>query len=114
MAGDLVAFLLASAVIVVFPGPDTLVVVRALLAGGPRHAARTAAGVLTGLVTWVGAAALGLSALLAASHAASLVLRVVGGSYLVVIGTRSLLAARRDATARHLADATVDVPATSP
>ncbi|HVC25052.1 MAG TPA: LysE family translocator [Acidimicrobiales bacterium] len=95
MLTSFATFLVASAVIVVFPGPDTLVVLRALLSGGRRQAARTAAGVLTGLATWVCAAALGLSALLAASHAASLALRIVGGAYLVLIGLRSLLASRR-------------------
>ena len=95
MLGALATFLVASAVIVVFPGPDTFVVLRALLSGGRRHAARTAAGVLTGLSIWVCAAALGLSAVLAASHAASLALRVVGGTYLVVIGVRALVASRR-------------------
>lgn len=100
MPGAFAAFLVASAVIVAFPGPDTLVVIRALLSGGRRHAARTAAGVLTGLGIWVCAAALGISALLAASHVASLVLRLAGGAYLVVIGVRALLSARRGAEAR--------------
>jgi threonine/homoserine/homoserine lactone efflux protein len=85
-------FVAASTVIVLFPGPDTLVVLRSLLAGGRRVAAWTAGGVLTGLVVWVGAAALGLSTLLRASHDGYLALRIAGAVYLVTLGVRSLVA----------------------
>ncbi|HET9692394.1 MAG TPA: LysE family translocator [Acidimicrobiales bacterium] len=83
------SFAVAATLIVLLPGPDTMVVLRGLLRGGRAAAARTAAGVLTGLVLWVGAAALGLAALLRASHDGSLVLRLVGGVYLVWMGVQS-------------------------
>lgn len=90
-----VSFTLASVLIVLLPGPDTLVVVRGLVRGGRRGGATTAAGVLAGLVIWVAATALGLSALLQASRLGYDALKVAGACYLVWIGVRSLLAVRR-------------------
>jgi threonine/homoserine/homoserine lactone efflux protein len=92
----ILAFSLAAALIVLLPGPDTLVVVRALLRGGAAEAVRTVAGVLTGLAVWVVAAALGLSALLRASHAGYDVLRVAGAAYLVWLGVQSLRSRSRE------------------
>lgn len=94
MTGAVIAFSLAAALIVLLPGPDTLVVVRNLVRDGRRTAVLTVAGVLTGLTVWVLAAALGLSALLRASHDAYLVLRVVGAVYLVWLGIQSLRSRR--------------------
>ena len=91
------SFTLASVLIVLLPGPDTLVVVRGLVRGGRRGGATTAAGVLTGLVVWVAATALGLSALLRASEVGYDALKIAGACYLVWIGVRSLLAVRRPA-----------------
>jgi threonine/homoserine/homoserine lactone efflux protein len=86
---DLGAFAVAATLIVLLPGPDTLVVLRGLVRGGRPMAARTAAGVLTGLTVWVGGAALGLSALLRASHDGYLALRMAGGAYLIFVGVQS-------------------------
>jgi len=86
----LLGFAAASALIVLLPGPDTLVVVRNLLRGGRRRAAATVVGVLSGLVIWVVAASLGLAAVLRASHTGYEALRYVGGAYLVYIGIQAL------------------------
>jgi threonine/homoserine/homoserine lactone efflux protein len=75
--------------VVLVPGPDTLVVVRNLLQGGRRQAVRTVLGVLSGLTVWVVTAALGLSAVLRASHDAYIGLRIAGAAYLIVPGVRS-------------------------
>jgi threonine/homoserine/homoserine lactone efflux protein len=99
----LVSFTLASILIVLLPGPDSLVVVRGLVRGGRRGGASTAAGVLCGLVVWVAAATLGLSALLQASEVGYDVLKVAGACYLIWIGVRSLLSIRR--TAAEVAEA---------
>jgi threonine/homoserine/homoserine lactone efflux protein len=92
-----VSFTLASVLIVLLPGPDSLVVVRGLVRGGRRGGATTAAGVLCGLVVWVAATALGLSALLQASEVGYEVLKIAGACYLVYIGVRSLLSVRKPA-----------------
>ncbi|MGC4110630.1 MAG: LysE family translocator [Nocardioides sp.] len=81
--------------VVLLPGPDSLVVVRGLVRGGRRGGAATAAGVLCGLVVWVTAASLGLSALLEASRTGYDALKVAGACYLLWIGVRSLLSIRR-------------------
>jgi threonine/homoserine/homoserine lactone efflux protein len=96
MVTAVLGFAVASVLIVLLPGPDTLVVVRNLLRGGRRRAMSTVIGVLTGLVIWVVAASLGLSALLRASHTGYDVLRYVGGAYLVWVGVQAL----RSRTAR--------------
>lgn len=90
MTTAMVTFALAAALIVLLPGPDTLVVVRNLVREGRRTAVLTVAGVLSGLAVWVGAAAFGLSALLRASHDGYLLLRIVGAVYLVWLGIQSL------------------------
>jgi len=86
----LLGFAAASVLIVLLPGPDTLVVVRNMLRGGRRRAIATVVGVLSGLVIWVVAASLGLSAVLRASHTGYDVLRYVGGAYLIYVGVQSL------------------------
>jgi threonine/homoserine/homoserine lactone efflux protein len=88
----LFAFAGAGALIVLLPGPDTLVVVRSLMRYGRGSAVRTVLGVLSGLSLWVVAAALGLSAILRASHDGYLALRIAGAAYLVWIGIQSLRA----------------------
>jgi threonine/homoserine/homoserine lactone efflux protein len=84
------AFTLAAALIVLLPGPDTLVVLRNLVRDGRRTAALTVVGVLSGLSVWVVTAALGLSAVLRASHDAYTAVRMLGAAYLLWLGVQSL------------------------
>jgi threonine/homoserine/homoserine lactone efflux protein len=83
-------FTLAATLIVLLPGPDTLVVMRNLVQGGRSTATLTVAGVLTGLSVWVVTASLGLSGLLEASKTGYTALRIVGAAYLIWIGVQSL------------------------
>lgn len=87
---SLLAFIGAASLVILLPGPDTLVVLRSLLRDGLTTARRTALGVVTGLSIWVAAAVLGLSAVLRASHDGYNVLRLVGAAYLCVIGIQAL------------------------
>jgi threonine/homoserine/homoserine lactone efflux protein len=106
-------FTVASVLVVLLPGPDTLVVVRNLMTGGRRAAMRASLGVMTGLIVWVVAAAVGLSALLTASHEAYLGLRIAGALYLGWMGLVTLRArphkdptdADRDASNGHMTTA---------
>jgi threonine/homoserine/homoserine lactone efflux protein len=84
------AFAIAATLIVLLPGPDTLVVIRGLLRGGRSRGLATTLGVLCGLVLWVTAASLGLSAVLQASKVGYDVLRVVGAVYLMWLGINAL------------------------
>jgi threonine/homoserine/homoserine lactone efflux protein len=99
MLTSLATFALAATLVVLLPGPDTLVVVRNLIKGGRRVAARTVLGVLSGLTLWVVTAVVGVSAVLRASHDAYVGLRVAGAVYLVYLGVRSLRS--RDNTNSH-------------
>jgi threonine/homoserine/homoserine lactone efflux protein len=85
----IVGFAAAAGLIILLPGPDTLVVLRALVREGRPQAKRTVAGVLTGLTIWVCGAVLGVSALLRASHEGYTVLRLVGAGYLCIIGIQT-------------------------
>lgn len=86
---SLLAFTGAAVLIVLLPGPDTLVVVRSILRGGRRQGTLTALGNLTGLTVWVLAAALGLAAMVEASEVGYAVLRIVGACYLVFLGVQA-------------------------
>ena len=92
MLTSVFTFTVAATLIVLLPGPDTLVVLRNLIRGGRRTAARTVAGVLSGLSIWIVAAALGLAALLRASRDGYTALRLVGAVYLVWLGVNALRA----------------------
>lgn len=86
---SLAAFTAAAVVIVLLPGPDTLVVVRSIVRGGRHQGVLTALGNLCGLGIWVLAAALGLAAMLKASEIGYDALRVVGAGYLVWLGVQA-------------------------
>lgn len=90
----LASFTVAATLIVLLPGPDSLVVVRGLVRDGRRGGVLTAAGVLCGLLVWVAAAALGLAALLRASEVGYDALKIVGAAYLLWLGVRSLRSMR--------------------
>jgi threonine/homoserine/homoserine lactone efflux protein len=91
-------FAVAAALLVILPGPDTLVFLRSLVRDGRGAALRTLAGTLTGLAIWVSVAVLGLTAVLRASHDAYLALRVVGAAYLIWLGFQALRPSGRAAT----------------
>ncbi|GAA5051498.1 LysE family translocator [Nocardia callitridis] len=98
MLVSLASFLVAATILVLIPGPDTLIIVRGLIRGGRRGGIRTSAGVLCGLMVWVIAATLGLSALLRASEFGYEALKIAGACYLVWMGIQSLRSLRRTAT----------------
>ena len=95
MLAAVLAFVPASALLVVAPGPDTLLVLRNSARGGRRAGLATAAGTVTGLVVWAAAAALGLAALVRASEVGYSVVRWCGAAYLIVLGTQLLWQSKR-------------------
>lgn len=86
-------FMTVAVVLIVTPGPDTALTVRNTLLGGRRSGVCTAIGICTGQIAWGLLAAAGLAALLAASRPAFLVVKLLGGAYLISLGLRSLRAA---------------------
>jgi len=91
----LLAFLGVAVLVIVTPGPDTAVTIRATLLGGRRGGVMTASGVVTGQACWTLAASAGITALLVASEPAFLALKFAGAAYLVYLGVQALLAAIR-------------------
>ena len=82
-------------VVTLTPGPATATVIRSALRGGRRSALATTLGNSLGVLFWGVASALGVSALVAASEAAFLALKVGGAIVLVWLGVQSLLHGRR-------------------
>jgi threonine/homoserine/homoserine lactone efflux protein len=91
--GPLLAFLGVSLLVIVTPGQDTALTIRNTLVGGRRSGVLTSVGVSTGQACWTLAASVGVVALLQASEAAFLVLRIVGAAYLVFLGAQALAGA---------------------
>lgn len=79
------------------PGPDTAFIVGQSVAHGRRAGLLSVLGISVGCAIHTVAVALGLTALLAASTSAFLVVKVVGAAYLVFLGSRMLLASLRPA-----------------
>jgi threonine/homoserine/homoserine lactone efflux protein len=90
MTVALLGFALAATLLILAPGPDTMLVVRNSLRGGRRVGLCTSAGTVTGLLVWALAATLGITSLVAASRVGYDVLRLVGAAYLIWLGANSL------------------------
>jgi threonine/homoserine/homoserine lactone efflux protein len=106
---SLLAFAGISLLLAVTPGPDMAVVTKNALAHGRRGVFLTTSGIALALVIWVGATAVGLSALLATSSEVLFVLKIVGACYLGYLGVRTLIESRR-----RPADLLAGAPAAAP
>jgi threonine/homoserine/homoserine lactone efflux protein len=89
---DLWLFVISGLLLNITPGPDTAYIVGRSVQMGWRGGAAAALGISAGCVVHVFAAAIGLSALLAASSAAFTAIKLLGAAYLFYIGIRMLLA----------------------
>lgn len=83
---NLVLFMAAGVLLNLSPGPDVLYIVTHALKSGWKTGAVAALGITAGCFVHIAAAALGLSALLAASHTAFNLLKWLGAAYLVYVG----------------------------
>ena len=102
-------FVVAVLLISASPGPAVALILRRAALRGFRGAVATVLGLELGLYLWALAAAAGFAALVAASEAAHLVLRVVGAGVLLYLGLRSWRSAwllREGSRAADLAPAT--------
>jgi RhtB (resistance to homoserine/threonine) family protein len=91
------AFLGVSLVVIVAPGPDTVLVTKNALIHGRGAALGTSLGVNTGLLIWTVAAALGAAAILRESSIAFTALKAFGALYLIWLGLQALRSARMPA-----------------
>jgi threonine/homoserine/homoserine lactone efflux protein len=94
----LLLFIAAGLLLNLTPGPDVLYIVSNALRHGARTGVVAALGINAGCFVHIAAAAVGVSALLAASATAFAVLKWIGAAYLLWVGVR-LLFARAQPTA---------------
>lgn len=97
------AFLIASFVLALTPGPGVLYIVARSLVQGRRSGLVSVAGVALGNLGNAFAAAIGLAALFAISAAAFTIIKYAGALYLVSLGVRMLRAARNEIPAAPVA-----------
>jgi len=101
---DVLAAFTAAAVVLTFtPGPDMTLFLGETLRGGRARGLAAMLGVATGLLVHTMLAAVGLSALLAASAGAFVAIKVAGAAYLLWLGLQAL---------RHGTAVTLDAGAT--
>ena len=91
-AHHLLLFIAAGLLLNLTPGPDVLYIVTNALRSGARAGMVAALGITAGCFVHIFAAALGVSALMAASSTAFTVLKWAGAAYLVYVGVRMVLA----------------------
>ena len=89
-SGRFALFLAAAFLLAVTPGPGIFYVLTRSLAGGRREGIRSSAGTFIGGLVHVLAAALGVSAMLAASAVAFASVKYAGAAYLVYLGVRMI------------------------
>jgi threonine/homoserine/homoserine lactone efflux protein len=87
---DLPTFLLASFLLWITPGPDTMYILARSIAQGMRAGVLSALGIGCGILVHTALAAFGLSALLATSAAAFQVVKLAGAGYLIYLGVQAL------------------------
>ena len=94
----LIAFVLATLVLAVTPGPGVVYIVARTLAQGRAAGLASVAGVALGNLGNALGAAIGLAALFAVSSLAFTIVKYAGAAYLIYLGLKAL---RRPATARE-------------
>ncbi|MFI9553830.1 LysE family translocator [Nonomuraea endophytica] len=92
----LALFAVATLAILVVPGPAVLFIVTRSVAQGRAAGMVSVLGVHAGSLVHVAAAALGISALLAASATAFTIVKFAGVAYLLFLGVRKLLSKPRE------------------
>jgi RhtB (resistance to homoserine/threonine) family protein len=93
---DFGLFLTAGILLNLTPGPDTLYILGRSVAQGREAGVASAFGISLGSICHTCAAALGLSAILAASALAFVTIKLLGGAYLVFLGIKMILDRRRE------------------
>jgi threonine/homoserine/homoserine lactone efflux protein len=88
-------FLVAITLLTLFPGVDSLLIIRNSTRGGWRDGVATSTGVCCGLFVHALVSAFGISALLLQSLVAFNLLKLIGGGYLLWLGSSSLWRAFR-------------------
>ena len=98
----LAAFMIASLVLAVTPGPGVLYIVTRSMVQGRRSGLASVAGVALGNLGNAIGASIGLAALFAVSSLAFQAVKYAGATYLIYLGVRALRAPPADAPAERL------------
>lgn len=85
-------FIATAILLIITPGQDTFFILGRSLSGGRNAGISAALGISTGTVVHTVLAALGLSALLATSPYAFMVVKLAGAAYLIYIGVKAIIA----------------------
>ena len=96
---DLWLFVLSGLLLNLTPGPDTLYIVTRSSTQGWRAGAVAALSIGAGTLVHIAAAALGLSAILAASATAFTAVKIAGAAYLLYVGISLIRSAGKDKAA---------------
>lgn len=94
MLQNLISFTILAGLLTMLPGLDTAQVLRSVTIGGVKTAYATVVGIFVGVWIWGFAAALGISALLVASHLAYTAVKWAGAAYLIYLGLKMLWQSR--------------------
>ena len=92
------SFAVIAGLLTLVPGIDTALVLRSSISRSRSYAFATALGINTGAIVWGVAAAVGVSALLAASELAYRILTLAGAAYMIWLGASLLWKSRRRGT----------------
>src|SRR5690242_13489914 len=92
---DFLLFLTAGVLLNLTPGPDTVYILGRSVTQGREAGVASALGISLGSIFHTCAAALGLSAILATSALAFVVIKLMGGAYLIFLGIKMILDRRR-------------------
>jgi threonine/homoserine/homoserine lactone efflux protein len=106
-------FALVAIPLTIMPGLDSALVLRTAVVSGRKHAYATALGINAGVLAWGIAAAVGATAVLAASETAYRALTLAGAAYLLWLGGQMLWSSFRPGRYDALPDAALprDTPA---
>ena len=96
----LIAFIVATLVLVISPGPSNLYVMARALAQGANGGAIAAVGIAAGSLFHVAAVALGLAAILSYSLFFYTTIKLMGAAYLIYLGTTSGIPKTPECTVR--------------
>lgn len=100
-AAQIRIFLPAAAILAALPGPGMLYVLARSLRGGRREGLASSFGTAAGGMVHVVAGAFGLSAILARSASAFLIVKYLGAAYLIYLGIRSLRSTQAELPAEN-------------
>ncbi|UUZ50833.1 LysE family translocator [Massilia sp. B-10] len=93
---DLTLFIISGLLLNIMPGPDSLLIMTRSATQGWRAGVAAVMGICTGTMVHVLAAAIGLSAILATSATAFMVVKIVGAAYILYMAVGLLLSKRKD------------------